>query len=89
MLTVFTDRWALKVHARQRNRILAEIDKDTLRPLSLADMDRRRAITRRMARKGVLIAAFAELRASLRDIVIACACAAPVALAIVVYLALS
>ena len=89
MLTVFTDRWALKVHARERNRVLAEIDEDTLRPLSPADMDRRRAITRRMARKGILLAAFAELRASLREIAIACACAAPVSVAYVAWLALA
>lgn len=81
MLTVFTSKRALGVHARERNRVLAEIEEATLRPLSPADLDRRRAITRRMARKGVLLAAFAELRASLRDIAIACACAAPVSLA--------
>jgi hypothetical protein len=63
VLTVSTDRWSLKDHARQRNRVLASIDRSTLRPVSAADMDRRRAITRRMARKGMVNAAVGELRA--------------------------
>lgn len=63
MLTVFTDRWSLKRHAQQRNRVLASIDRSTLRPVSAADMDRRRAITRRMTRRGMVNAAVTELRA--------------------------
>ncbi len=72
MLTVFTDRWSLKDHARQRNR-LAGFDRN--RPVSAADMDRRRAIARRMARKGMVNAAVGELRAVAYE----CAVIAPIA----------
>lgn len=72
MLTVFTSKRALKVHARQRNR-LAGFDRN--HPVSAADMDRRRAITRRMARKGMVNAAVTELRAVAHE----CAVVAPFA----------
>lgn len=52
MVTVFTDRWSLKTHARERNRILAGIDRDTLRPLSPADIAHRQQITERMHARG-------------------------------------
>jgi hypothetical protein len=61
--TVFTDKWSLKSHARQRNRVLAGFDPDTLAPVSADAAERRRLIAARMERKGRINAAVGELRA--------------------------
>jgi hypothetical protein len=61
--TVFASKDSLKVHARQRNRVLAGFDPDTLAPVSADAAERRRLIAARMARRGRINAAVSELRA--------------------------
>jgi hypothetical protein len=76
--TAFTDRWSLKRHATQRNRVLAGIDRDTLRPLSLAEVAHRQQIVERMHAKGAdtqVDGAMSELRAVIYE----CAMVAPFA----------